>query len=103
MLGCISSFEEGMDMTRRGEAAPEHHVHAEELHRQAIVIDAACPLVNPKEIVNFLPALQGGGVTFAFRTVVSIEQALQVLASESAWSSLAHELENILSLAVDVE
>src|SRR5205823_9419366 len=38
---------------------------AERVHGGAYVIDAACPLVNPKDIDQQLPELRRGGVTCA--------------------------------------
>ena len=36
-------------------------LHADALHHEAVVIDGACPMVNPREIKRHLPALRAGG------------------------------------------
>lgn len=78
----------------------QQNQHANELHARAIVIDAACPLINPKAIIRHLPALREGGVSCAFSTVASIEPARQALDSLAAWFARAHELSDVLTLAV---
>ena len=57
----------------------EDAARAERVHREAYVIDAACPLVNPKEIGKQLDALRRGGVTCAVGTVASIEGSQETL------------------------
>ena len=59
--------------------------HADALHRDAIVIDGACPLISPREIKRYLPALRAGGVTCAVGTVASIEGARAALGQVAAW------------------
>jgi membrane dipeptidase len=58
---------------------------AHRLHRESIVVDAACPLVNPREIRRRLPELRRGGVTCALSTVASIEGAREALSAAAAW------------------
>ncbi len=58
---------------------------AERLHRENVVIDAACPLVNPREIGRRLPELRRGGVTCAVSTVASIEGAHEALYAVASW------------------
>jgi membrane dipeptidase len=72
---------------------------AERLHRAAVVIDAACPLVNPKEIRKRLPELQRGGVTCAVSTVASIEGAREALSAVAAWYPRVREHAEALCLA----
>lgn len=76
---------------------------AGDLHRRAVVIDAACPLVNPKEIKKYLPALRRGGVTCAFATVVAIESAREALYALAAWYARLRELGEDISLALTAE
>jgi membrane dipeptidase len=78
----------------------QHAHRAAELHARAIVIDAACPLVTAKGIPQHLPALREGGISCAFSTVASIEQARYALESLGAWYSRARELHDALTLAV---
>jgi membrane dipeptidase len=59
--------------------------HADRLHRGTVVIDGACPLINPREIKRYLPALRAGGVTCAVGTVASIENARAALGQVAAW------------------
>ena len=86
-------------MSGRGRAASEQDRRAEELHGRAIVIDAACPLVNPRQIAACVPALQRGGVTCAFSTVASIEPARYAVGALSAWYARAREFAGAISLA----
>src|SRR2546430_6622756 len=46
---------------------------AERVHGGAYVIDAACPLVNPKDIDQQLPELRRGGGTRAVGTLAAIQ------------------------------
>ncbi len=78
---------------------PEEAKRAERLHRDAIVIDGTCPLVNPKEIKKRLPELRRGGVTCAVVTVVSIEGALETLHAVAAWYPQLRERADDLILA----
>jgi membrane dipeptidase len=90
-------------MIAQEHARPGQDDRARELHRRAVVIDAACPLVNPKEINRYLPALRCGGVTCAFATVAAIEGARETLYALAAWYARFRELgENIL-LALTAE
>lgn len=73
--------------------------HAIELHRRAIVIDAACPLITPKRIMEHIPALRRGGLSCAFSTVASIEQARHALEALAAWYARARQLDEVVSLA----
>jgi membrane dipeptidase len=57
----------------------------EAVHRDAVVIDGACPLVSAREIRRHLPALRAGGVTCAVGTVASIEGARAALGQVAAW------------------
>lgn len=66
-------------------AAAHESDRAERLHREACVIDAACPLVNPREIRRRLPELRRGGVTCALSTVASIEGAREALSALAQW------------------
>jgi membrane dipeptidase len=86
-------------MSGRQRSVSEQDRRTEELHRRAIVIDAACPLVNPRDIAAYVPALQRGGVTCAFGTVASIEPARYALGALSAWYARAREFEAAISLA----
>ena len=60
-------------------------LHADALHHEAVVIDGACPMVNPREIKRHLPALRAGGVTYTVGTVASIESARGALGQVAAW------------------
>ena len=60
-------------------------LHADALHHEAVVIDGACPMVNPREIKRHLPALRAGGVTCTVGTVASIESARGALGQVAAW------------------
>ena len=86
-------------MSGRGRAVSKEDRRAEELHGRAIVIDAACPLVNPRQIAAYVPALQRGGVTCAFSTVASIEPARYAVGALSAWYARAREFAGAISLA----
>ncbi len=77
----------------------EDDQRAKNLHARAIVIDAACPLVTAKGITKHLSALKRGGVTCAFSTVASIEQARHAVESLGAWYSQARELKDTIILA----
>jgi len=86
-------------MNRRNELSEDDR-RAEDMHAQAIVIDAACPLVTAKGIVKHLSALKEGGISCAFGTVASIEQARYALGSLGEWYSRARELSSVLTLAM---
>ena len=43
------------------------------LHDEALVLDAAVPLVNPRTLKTFLPVLRQGGVDAILTTVASLE------------------------------
>src|SRR5262245_60658737 len=74
--------------------------HAGALHRDAIVIDGACPLVSPREIRRYLPALRDGGVTCAVGTVASIEGARAALGQVAAWYPRVRAFPDDLVLAM---
>ncbi len=74
--------------------------HADALHRDAIVIDGACPLISPREIKRYLPALRAGGVTCAVGTVASIEGARAALGQVAAWYPRVRAFPDDLVLAV---
>ena len=74
--------------------------HAHALHRDAIVIDGACPLISPREIKRYLPALRAGGVTCAVGTVASIEGARAALGQVAAWYPRVRAFPDDLVLAV---
>jgi membrane dipeptidase len=78
---------------------PEQLRRAEHLHAEACVIDATCPLVNPKEIKKRLPELRRGGVTCAVSTVASIEGAYTALHEVAAWYPKFREWGGDLCLA----
>ena len=77
----------------------EDAARAERVHREAYVIDAACPLVNPKEIGKQLDALRRGGVTCAVGTVASIEGSQETLHAIAAWFPKFRERPDDLCLA----
>src|SRR2546428_5680617 len=77
----------------------EEAARAERVHREAYVIDAACPLVNPKEIGKQLDALRRGGVTCAVGTVASIEGSQETLHAIAAWFPKFRERPDDLCLA----
>jgi membrane dipeptidase len=83
-----------------GNELSQQDQRAKDLHARAIVVDAACPLVTAKAIPKHLCALREGGVTCAFSTVASIEQARHALDSLAAWYARAHELSDVLMLAM---
>jgi membrane dipeptidase len=66
------------------------------------VIDATCPLVNPKEIKKRLPELRRGGVTCAVSTVASIEGAYAALYAVAAWYPKLREQDGDLCMATTV-
>src|SRR2546422_921569 len=78
---------------------PTDSARAEALHRDAVVIDGACPLVTPREIKRQLPALRAGGVTCTVGTVASIEGARAALGQVAAWYPRARALPGDLVLA----
>ncbi len=78
---------------------PEQAERAGRLHAEACVIDATCPLVNPKEIKKRLPDLRRGGVTCAVSTVASIEGAHAALYAVAAWYPKLRERGGDLCLA----
>src|SRR5262249_61846908 len=69
------------------------------LHRDAVVIDGACPLITPREIKRYLPALRAGGVTCAVGTVASIEGARAALGQVAAWDPRVRAFPDDLGLA----
>jgi membrane dipeptidase len=82
--------------------AAQESDRAERLHREAVVIDAACPLVNPREIRRRLPELRRGGVSCALATVASIEGARVALSAIAAWYPKFREHAGDLRLATSV-
>ena len=74
-------------------------LHADALHHEAVVIDGACPMVNPREIKRHLPALRAGGVTCTVGTVASIESARGALGQVAAWYPRARAFPEDLVLA----
>jgi len=74
-------------------------LHADALHHEAVVIDGACPMVNPREIKRHLPALRAGGVTCTVGTVASIESARGALGQVAAWYPRARAFPDDLVLA----
>src|SRR5947209_20050608 len=77
----------------------EDAARAERVHREAYVIDAACPLVNPKEIGKQLDALRRGGVTCAVGTVATIEGSQETLHAIAAGFPTFRERPDDLCLA----
>jgi membrane dipeptidase len=74
--------------------------HAAALHQDAVVIDGACPLISPREIKRYLPALRAGGVTCAVGTVASIEGARAALGQVAAWYPRVRAFPDDLVLAM---
>ena len=74
-------------------------LHADALHHEAVVIDGACPMVNPREIKRHLPVLRAGGVTCTVGTVASIESARGALGQVAAWYPRARAFPDDLVLA----
>ncbi len=72
------------------------------LHDEALVLDAAVPLVNPRTLKAYLPVLQQGGVDAILTTVASLEDCRWTVGQLAKWHHLAHAGEAPIRLATSV-
>ena len=85
------------------EQVQTEHTRFGDLHRRAVVIDAACPLINPRETKKYLPDVHRGGLTCTFATVASIEGAREALSILSAWYAKLREMRQEITLALTAD
>ena len=60
------------------------------LHRDALYLDAAVPLVNARLLPRYLPDLQQGGVDAILTTVASLEDCHYAVSALADWHALAN-------------
>ncbi len=58
------------------------------LHEEALYLDAAVPLVNPRSLPRYLPDLRRGGVDAILTTVASLEDCRWTVGALAAWHHL---------------
>ena len=69
-------------------------------------LDAACPLIQPRDLKKHLPDLRGGEVTTVLATVASIEDSRYTLGALAHWLSMERESSlpfRIARSAADIE
>jgi membrane dipeptidase len=54
-------------------------------------LDAACPLIQPRDLAKYLPDLRAGEVTTVLATVASIEDSRYTVAALAHWLSLERQ------------
>src|SRR5215216_5859672 len=72
------------------------------LHQDALYLDAAAPLVNPRLLSRYLPELRQGGVDAILTTVASLEDCRYAVGALADWHHLAHSGEYPVRLATIV-
>src|SRR3954454_4652334 len=72
------------------------------LHRDALYLDAAVPLVNPRLLSKYLPELRKGGVDAILTTVASLEDCRYAVSALADWHHLAHSGQYPIRLATTV-
>ena len=72
------------------------------LHREALVLDAAVPLVDPRRLAKYLPELRQGGVDAILTTVASLEDCRYAVGALADWHHLAHAGQFPIRLATSV-
>jgi membrane dipeptidase len=72
------------------------------LHRDALYLDAAVPLVNPRLLSKYLPELRAGGVDAILTTVASLEDCRYAVGALADWHHLAHSGQYPIRLATTV-
>jgi len=60
------------------------------LHHNAIVLDAAAPMVTPRALPKLLPQLRAGGVDAVMATVASLEDCRYAVAHLARWHALVN-------------
>lgn len=61
-----------------------------DLHRDALYLDAAVPLVNARLLPQYLPDLRAGGVDAILTTVASLEDCHYAISALADWHALAN-------------
>jgi len=79
-----------------------HHIDSILFHRDALYLDAAVPLVNPRLLPKYLPDLAAGGVDAILTTVASLEDCRYAVGVLADWHHLAHAGEQPFRLATTV-
>ena len=79
-----------------------HEFDSSILHRDALYLDAAVPLVNPRLLPKYLPDLAAGGVDAILTTVASLEDCRFAVGVLADWHHLAHAGEHPFRLATTV-
>src|SRR5215211_4762776 len=72
------------------------------LHQDALYLDAAVPLVNPRLLPTYLPQLRQGGVDAILTTVASLEDCRYAVGALADWHHLVHSGEYPVRLATTV-
>ena len=80
--------------------APDSEVAA--LHQDALYLDAAVPLVNPRLLPKYLPELRRGGVDAILTTAASLEDCRYAVSALADWHHLAHSGQYPIRLATTV-
>lgn len=79
-----------------------HDPESASLHNDALYLDAAVPLVNPRLLSKYLPELRAGGVDAILTTVASLEDCRYAVSALADWHHLAHSGEYPICLATTV-
>jgi len=69
------------------------------LHREALVLDAAVPLVTPQTLTKYLPELRAGGVDAILTTVASLEGCRWTVGELAKWHQTARSGRHPIRLA----
>src|SRR5215213_5686178 len=72
------------------------------LHQDALYLDAAVPLVNPRLLSKYLPELRAGGVDAILTTVASLEDCRYAVGALADWHHLAHSGQYPIRLSTTV-
>jgi membrane dipeptidase len=76
--------------------------HGTALHRDALYLDAAVPLVQPRLLPRYLPDLRQGGVDAILTTVASLEDCRYAAGALGDWQHLARSGQYPVRLATTV-
>src|SRR5678815_3567326 len=72
------------------------------LHQDALYLDSAVPLVNPRLLPKYLPGLRQGGFDAILTTVASLEDCRYAVGALADWHHLAHSGQHPVRLATTV-
>src|SRR5829696_1389473 len=72
------------------------------LHQDALYLDAAVPLVNPRLLPTYLPQLRQGGVDAILTTVASLEDCRYAVGALADWHHLVDSVQYPIRLATTV-